>query len=71
MDDKFGAVHRSVQMLQKYKCQIPSEAKNFLSTAPQRWSALKKKMGIAKQRISPKVQANVDLVRQVRTYVCT
>ena len=67
MDGKFGAVHRTVKMLHKYGHMIPSEAARFLSAAPQRWSSLKKKIGIAKQRVSPKVQANSKLVIQVRT----
>nr|WAQ15579.1 axonemal dynein heavy chain E [Halisarca dujardinii] len=64
MDGKFGAVHRTVRMVHKYGHMIPAEAARFLSVAPQRWSSLKKRIGIAKQRVSPKVQANSQLVIQ-------
>ena len=65
MDGRFGAVHRSVQLLEKYGHPISKDVSTFLAVAPQKWMSLKKKIGIAKQRVSPKVQANAELVNQV------
>lgn len=65
MDGRFGAVHRSAQLLEKYGHPISKDVSTFLAVAPQKWSSLKKKIGIAKQRVSPKVQANGELVNKV------
>ena len=70
MDGRFGAVHRSVQLLEKYGHPISKNVSAFLAVAPQKWVSLKKKIGIAKQRVSPKVQANAELVNQVCNAVC-
>ena len=72
MDGRFGAVHRSVQLLEKYGRPISKDVSAFLAVAPQKWVSLKKKIGIAKQRarVSPKVQANAELVNQVCNAVC-
>ena len=57
VDAKFGAMRRTVTLLDKFGHNLPDEISEFLVAAPHRWSNMKKKVARAKQRIGPQIQA--------------
>ncbi len=64
MDTKFGAVHRAVLILDKFGHPLPHTASELFASVPQRWSNLKKRVTLGKQRVGPRIQANEQTISQ-------
>lgn len=64
MDTKFGAVHRAVLIVEKFGHPLSHAAKEQFANVPQRWSNLKKRVALGKQRIAPRIQANGQTISQ-------
>ena len=62
-DTKFGSVKKTVNILHKYKFDIEKE--EFFRACPSRWSNLRAKVVLAKQRIGPKMQVRSEQISQV------
>ena len=62
MDTKFGAVHRAMLMLDKFGYPLSMVTREQFTNAPQRWSNLKKRMALGKQRIGPRIQSNGETI---------
>eukprot|EP00116_Pleurobrachia_bachei_P003043 sb/3463305/ len=59
-DSKFGAVRKTVILLNKYNFHMEKE--EFFLAAPSRWSNLRAKVVLAKQRIAPKMQLRSEQI---------
>ncbi|KAL5499629.1 hypothetical protein EMCRGX_G011081 [Ephydatia muelleri] len=64
MDTKFGALHRAVIMLDKFGHPLSGATRELFVGAPQRWSNLKKRVALGKQRIGPRIQASGSTISQ-------
>jgi hypothetical protein len=67
MDGKFTAMHRTVLLLKKYGQILPEKTQYLFSAAPGRWSNLKTKVSLAKQRLGPRIQEESASISVVRT----
>lgn len=65
MDGKFAAMHRTVLLLKKYGQILPEKTQYLFSAAPGRWSNLKTKVSLAKQRLGPRIQEESASISQV------
>ena len=57
VDTKFGAMHRTVLLLNRLGHILPDDKNRFFMSCPRRWSILKKKVTLAKQKMRPCIQA--------------
>ncbi|XP_076457719.1 uncharacterized protein LOC143291635 isoform X3 [Babylonia areolata] len=64
MDGKFAAMHRTVLLLKKYGQILPEKTQYLFSAAPGRWSNLKTKVSLAKQRLGPRIQEESASISQ-------
>ncbi|XP_065904492.1 dynein axonemal heavy chain 9-like [Dysidea avara] len=64
VDYKFGAVHRTQVILEKYGYPLSHDQVQFFHHLPQRWNNLENKVSLAKQRISPHVQEQAEIVME-------
>ena len=65
MDRKFAAMHRTVRLVRKYKQTLPESTQKLFDAAPGRWSNLKSKVSLAKQRLGPRIQEESDRITKV------
>ncbi|XP_064650622.1 uncharacterized protein LOC135502065 isoform X3 [Lineus longissimus] len=56
MDGKFAAMRRTVLLLQKYGQTLPEDTEQLFKAAPGRWTNLRTKVSLAKQRLGPRIQ---------------
>ena len=66
MDRKFAAMHRTVCLLRKYEQTLPELTQKLFDVAPGRWSNLKSKVSLARQRLGPRIQEESDRITKVR-----
>ncbi|KAL5253857.1 hypothetical protein ACHWQZ_G013584 [Mnemiopsis leidyi] len=59
-DSRFGVVRKTVVLLNKYNFKMEKE--EFFLAAPSRWSNLRAKVVLAKQRIAPKMQLRSEQI---------
>jgi dynein heavy chain len=64
MDGKFGAVHRAVSLLDKFHHSLGHNAKKKFEMVPIKWSSLKKRLSLSKQRVAPFIQSHSEVIIQ-------
>uniref|UniRef100_A0A1X7UKN4 Uncharacterized protein n=1 Tax=Amphimedon queenslandica TaxID=400682 RepID=A0A1X7UKN4_AMPQE len=64
MDGKFGAVHRAVSILDKFHQTLPAQTRDHFEGIPHRWSSLKKRLALSKQRIAPLIQSHSAAIKR-------
>lgn len=62
-DSRFGVVRKTVVLLNRYNFRMEKE--EFFLAAPSRWSNLRAKVVLAKQRIAPKMQLRSEQISHV------
>ncbi|XP_057302207.1 uncharacterized protein LOC130636487 isoform X2 [Hydractinia symbiolongicarpus] len=67
IDNKFIAMKRTINLLEKYGQTLPEKTQHFYNAAPGRWDNLKMKVNQAKQVLGPKIQAEESSVIKVLT----
>lgn len=65
MDRKFSVMQKMVALLRKYGQSLPEKSLFLFSAAPGRWSNLKTKVSLAKQRLGPRIQEESARITQV------
>ncbi|XP_043910785.1 dynein beta chain, flagellar outer arm-like [Protopterus annectens] len=56
MDVQFAVMQKTVILLEKYSMKLPVESEKLYTAMPGRWSNLKTKVSLAKQRLGPRIQ---------------
>ena len=69
MDGKFTAMKRTVLLVKKYGQTLPPQTQSLYDQAPQRWSNLKTKVSLAKQRLGPRIQEESEGISKVRDLI--
>ena len=64
MDHKFSAMHRTVELLVRYNQELPKRTEQLLQAAPGRWNNLKTKVFLAKQRLMPRIQEEMETISE-------
>ena len=69
MDSKFAAMHRTVLLVRKYEQKLPDQTEIMFECAPTRWTNLRTKVSMAKQRLGPRIKSQTDRITKVGTNI--
>ena len=53
---RFHIMKKTVDLLERYGETLSAETKDLFKSSPERWTNLKTKVSLAKQRLGPRIQ---------------
>ncbi|KAJ1184768.1 hypothetical protein NDU88_001571 [Pleurodeles waltl] len=62
MDVQFVVMQKTVTLLEKYEMKLPTVSEILYKAMPGRWSNMKTKVSLAKQRLGPRIQQEAERV---------
>ncbi|XP_069470025.1 uncharacterized protein [Ambystoma mexicanum] len=62
MDVQFTVMQKTVTLLEKYEMKLPAVSEILYKAMPGRWSNMKTKVSLAKQRLGPRIQQEAERV---------
>ncbi|XP_075119220.1 uncharacterized protein LOC142194092 [Leptodactylus fuscus] len=62
MEVHFTVLQKTVSLLGKHQISLPTESEVLYRTMPTRWTSMKTKVSLAKQRLGPRIQQEADIV---------
>lgn len=65
MEVKFANIRQMADVLQVYGYTLPQHTQGLYDTLPNRWSSLKSKVLLAKQRLGPRIQEESARINKV------